>query len=231
MAAEVIAEVITKLVEAAKNLFTFLTVGRLALLACLIIIGLGTVMIWENRQPIYTTLTAGEKYSAIESIPNTLSDTSVKLIQNVVNRQTNIVAIQIVGVDFRRNTRDTTFFFSKVGALQNEYNDYMNSKVSSPALFEKDNEIANQRVVRIMEIEFVCVQELPQNVLWMTPSATGRVGEICSLAIPPRFGKIVGYINIWLEKPMTPQQAANYKSVTRQLADEIYDRDVLQIKI
>lgn len=229
MNTEAIAAFISSLVDSAKKILEFLTLGRLGMLVCLIIIGMVTLVVYENRQPITNwALTSGEKYSSYDSIPP-LSDPTVNLIKTIVQRQGNLIGVQVVQMDFRNNTRDTSFFYSKRQQLQREFDDYMSTKVSSPTLFATADMEQNDRLIRIMEQEFVCVAT-PPNIIEMLPSASKEVQQVCSISVPPRFGKMVGYVNILLSQPMTPTMVQNYKSVARQISDEIYDRDVMKTK-
>ena len=226
--AETAADVVDKLVGSTRKLLNFLSWGKLALLTALIAVGLLTIVIWENRQPIYTSLTSGEKYSAYDGIPP-LSTITTNFIQNVVDRQPNVIAVQVVEMDFRNNTRNTSFLYSKNDEITNEFQKYLTLKIGNPQLFATGQTDQNERLIKIMEQEFVCTP-IPVNISEIIPSAPKHAKEICSISVPPRYGKMVGYINIWLEQPTTASTLVSYKSIARSISDEIYDRDVQKVK-
>jgi hypothetical protein len=217
------ADTIAKLADAAKTLLTILNWKRLGFLAATIILGLLTVGFWENRPMIYSSLSS-VKFA--EGTIAALSDASKSSIKTIVDRNTNIIALQVVQTDFRNNTRDTVYFYSEQSELQREFELFDANKIGSSPLFAAGETAQNDRLIAIIEQEFVCV-DVPPNIVQMMPSATRFAAQLCSISVPPRHGKMVGYINVWMAKPIDRVHQPYYKSLARSVSDEIYDRDVL----
>ena len=224
---DAIADIIAKLIDSLKKLFGFLTWGRIAMMLALLLLSGMSVAFWENRPVIYSSITAGDKFSA-EVIPP-LSEVTKTTLKNIVQRHTNIVALQVIKTDFRNNVRDTVFFNSEVSQLQLEYDFYHETKTTYMQLFTTGDVEQNERMIKIIEQDFVCV-DIPHNILLMMPSAGKYAKQICSISVPPRYGKMVGYVNIWLIEPIERTHVPYYKGLARSISDEVYDRDVMQGK-
>jgi hypothetical protein len=221
---EAIADIIVKLVDALKKFLNYMTLGKLGMLIALMLLTAMSVAFWENRPIIYGTITAGDKFSA-DVIPP-LSEPTKTSIKNIVDRHSNIVAVQILKTDFRNNVRDTVHFYSEIKQLQQEYEGYESSKINSSQIFQTGDTEQNERMIKIIEQEFVCVP-VPDNILMMMPSSQKYAQQLCSISVPPRYGKMVGYINIWLSTPIDRQHIPYYKGLARSISDEVYDRDVM----
>lgn len=222
---DAVADIIAKLIDSLKKLFSFLTWGRIAMMMVLLLLAGMTTAFWENRPVIYGSLTAGDKFSA-EVIPE-LSDSTKSSIRTIVQRHNNIVGIQVVKTDFRNNVHDTIFFHSEIERLQQEYDGYEISKTNSIQIFQTGNTDQNERMIKIIEQEFVCI-EPTATMIMMIPSITTYVKQVCSISVPPRYGKMVGFVNILLTEPIDRENIPYYKGLARSISDEIYDRDVMK---
>lgn len=203
----------------------FVTWNKLAQLAVLLAMSGAALAFWENRPVIYTAMSVGRFTDALIPIP--LSDTTQSMIKQVVDRSSNIVAVQVVQTDFRMNIRHGVHFYSDADELNDDYNRYQKTKVSeSPLLITGDAE-NNDRIIGIMEQEFVCVN-IPERVKKLVPVTTKYAKQLCSISVPPRYGKMVGWVSLWLAEPLDRGQVAEYKQVARSISDEVYDRDVIK---
>ena len=229
---EAVANMIIKLIDALKKFISFLNPARMVILAFLMLFVVLGISFWENRQVVYNAVTSsvtasGDKFSA-DIIPP-LQEPTKASIKNVVDRNQNIVAVQITRTDFRNNIRDTVHFYSDVQTLVNEFAYYEETKINYQQLFTVGDVDQNERMIKIIEQEFVCV-DMPPNISMMMPSSTKYAKQICSISIPPRYGKMVGYVNVWLREPIGATAMPYYKNLARSISDEVYDRDVMKGK-
>ncbi len=219
-------EVITKLVDAGKNLFSYLSWGRIAMIAVLIALALATTAFWDNRPVIYKAISAN-KFGGDSTIPELSEPTKVS-IATVVDRHPNIVALQVVETIWRTNVRNTTYFYSDEAELTSDYSKMAKTKVSDTPIFVTGDKDGNDRLIAIIDQEFVCVA-MPARLNELYPSANKNSKQVCSISVPPRYGMMVGYINVWLKEPIDRSQLPVYKHIARNLSDEIYNRDVLKV--
>lgn len=221
MEKHVVPDIITKLVEVGKTLFGYLTWGRLMMLFVLTSFVGVSLAFWENRPVIYSALQAGKfQDGSLKSIGVESQDT----LKQFVNKDSNIIAMQVVSTDFKKFVRDTIFFYSDDRDMQREFEEYHEGKGSPTPVLSIGDEEQNSWLIAIINQEFVCV-ELPVSVLRSLPSAKRFAKQICSISVPPQYGKMVGYINVWMKEPLTKEDVPYYKTLARNVADEIYERD------
>lgn len=218
-------EWLNTLVEAGSKLFQYLTWSRVGMIFALTILFIGVKTFLDNQPTIYTALSVARfAENAIQTPPSEATQASLKA---VVDRSTTIVATEIVQVDFRNNIRDSVWFYSDEPELQAGHQKSQQSKLSESPLFIVGDSANNDRIVNIMETEFVCV-EISPDVIRKIPAAGKYAKQLCTISIPPDYGKMVGWLNIWVTEPIPRNLYAEYKQLARTLSAEIYKRDVKQ---
>lgn len=218
-------DLIASMVDSGAKLFTYLTWNRVGMIFALTIIGLGVKTFLDNQPTIYTALSVARfAENAIQTPPSEKSQMSIR---SIVDRSTTIVAIEIVQVDFRNNIRSGVWFYSDDQDLQKSYDHYQRNKLAESPLFIVGDAPNNDRIVNIMEAEFVCV-EISADIALKIPQAPKAAKQLCTISIPPDYGKMVGWLNFWLVEPIPRNLFAEYKQLARTLSAEIYQRDVKQ---
>lgn len=220
------ADVITKLVEAAKNLLNFMTIKKLALLLATGAVGIILTLSWEKRGEVWATLKA-DKFSSVDAILVSLTTPSQEMLKGFVNSDPNLVAVQILKTDFNRLIRDTIFFYSEKRELQQDFEIFRENKKAPTPLMAVNEVEQNTRMIAIINQQFVCV-ELTPGILQSLPSVTKYAKQICSISVPPRYGEMVGYITFYLQEPLDANSIEYYHNLARQLADEIYKKDIVR---
>lgn len=209
-----------------KTLLDKLRYGTIVKAIAVLLIIVFAIGFWENRPIIYAAMSVG-RFST-EVIPRDLSIATQSTISQIVERHRNIVAIQVVTTSFRENVRQGVHMYSKYPQINSEYTAFHKNKTNETALFAQGDAAGNDRLIRIIEQELVCVG-IPNRTQSALPLLSSTATQVCSLSVPPRYGKMVGYINVWLLKPIGPSEMPEYKQIARAVADEIYDRDVTKV--
>lgn len=225
-----VVDTISKLIEAAKNLLSFLTLSKLAMLLIAGIIGIFLFVLFERRAAFSEYADAMLKASRFDSANLVLIKLSVDSeasLKNYVISDPNIAAIQVVTTDVPRMNKDTVFFHSKRRELQQDFETFRDNKKSPTQLLEQGDTDENLRFIAIINQEFVCVPPTTKMVQAL-PSVGKYAKQVCSISVPPRFGDMVGFVNFYLVEPLDGSNKGYYHHLARLVADAIYKRDIVR---
>jgi len=181
---------------------------------------------WENRVVIYNSLRVGARVESEESLILNLSSPTIVTIDETVGRMKPLVAgISVTNVNFKKNTRSAAYFSISDPTLKTAYESFKTNKISDTVLFN-DSEANNQRMINLINGEFVC-NDFKETIGARTlPTAVNTVSTVCSISIPPYYGRFSGYMTIFLTKKPTVDEVAMIRQVSRDLSLRIYETDV-----
>lgn len=217
-------DVFAKAVEALKSFLNYMTPGKLLMcIVCGICFLMGTI-VWENRQPMVSSMLAN-KPGSTDFVLETISDTSKTVIQKYIAGDPNIVAFQVIGTDFIKLTKNSAYFTAKSREFQREFEAFQEGKIANSPLMTMNDEVNNLRIIAIMNQQFVCVPLTP-GILRSLPNSPKYAKQICSLSVPPRYGDMVGYLTLWMRDEISKEDEDYYRNLARFLASEIYKRDI-----
>lgn len=206
---------INALVNLLKNL-SWVKVGELTLL---IVVLIAAMTFYENRQRVYESIGAGAFSYHYPQI--SVSEKSAAEMTEVVNRSSVILGMQVVEVNFVKNTRTTKFFVADDSQLKKNFEIYLATKVTdAPALTTLEPD--NNRLVRLVNGEFVCIPYKDTIAITIIGPAD-NVGMVCSMSIPPIYGKFRGYITAFIAKDLRPTELAQIRIVLQSIAMNIYE--------
>lgn len=162
-------------------------------------------------------------YRHIHHAPIVLKEDTTRIIDKEVQRIPNFIGVTVASVNIQTNTRKVIYQHitdPDVAEMFHTYFVYRNIIDDEP-LFVHDNDKINQRLVRIINHEFVCT---PWNELLRSryiPEAGDRIVAACSVATPPSYGGFNGMITVFLSKDPTPDQKELLSLVIRGLSNTI----------
>lgn len=215
-----------------KSLQEKLTFWRLlVLIGILLVVGTGIWSIINIEKVNFAvhalTLKARDSgmYSSGDSLKY-LSKDSKSALKTLVEKSPNIAAIQVVNIDFKRNERYTTYFVSSNELFLREFADYQKSKSKNTVLFG-DDEQANDRLVRIINNNFICDPYSNTIAAKAYPQTGEHVEKVCTMSVPPFIGHFVGYINVHLYNELSKAEEDALKLTVSTIASSIYQRDVI----
>ena len=156
-----------------------------------------------------------------------LSKGSKGALKSIVESNPNVAAIQVINVDFKRNMRYTTYFVSSDDKFLEEFSIFQNSKTRNTTLFTSD-EAQNDRVVKIINNNFICDSFSSTMAAKMYPTIGEKVSQACSMSVPPFPARFVGYVNVFLYKTLTKKEEETLKLTISTVASSIYERDVVR---
>jgi len=211
--------------ESIINILKLLSWGKIAQLVSVLVIVVVSLMFWENRVVVYNSLRVTAKVEVDSPLVLELSNDTRQYIDTAVNKSTLISGIQIVSVDFKKNSRMTSYFSTDSDDLLESYNTFLKNKISPTPLFTS-NESQNQRVIELINGEFSCkdVKETIAASLLQDLDKSTKV--ICSISVPPYYGRFSGYLNMYLSRVPSSVEIVTMKQISRDVSLRIYEIDI-----
>lgn len=214
---EYITQAVGQLLRLLNGIRTFRRLGLLvaAVVAVMALASLTTVF-WVNRTAVvpYVTLTKPKV------LPIVLSERTQEAARALVRTTPKVVMLQVVRTSFENNTRQGIWAFSSDPQLDSDFSHYLQTRVSQTPLFVPGDHTANDRVIRIINQEFVCVPTLDR-VKRIVPTIK-QVKAICSIALPPQDGAMIGWVSLFVREDLSFSEQVQYKTILREFADALF---------
>lgn len=213
-------------ISSVKSLLSALSWNKIMqLFVFLVILGLAWGF-WENRTTIYNSLRVTVRVETQDALIINLSSGTLFVLDDTVSKMKNLIGgIQVVNVDFKKNNRSTAYFaFSDIN-LKTSFANFQASKISETPLFT-DSEINNQRIIDLINGEFICNDFKDTQSFKAFPRAGDSISTVCAISIPPYYGRFSGYMNLYLTKKPTPDEIAVIRQLSRDISLRIYETDV-----
>ncbi len=182
---------------------------------------IGLYAVFENRQTFYDSINPSRiEFRDMDHIQ--LSEDSKRSVRSVTNKSNTIIAIQVVEVNFRRNSRRNAYTYSRDSTFTQKFLDFEERKLADFPLFS-DVEQNNKRMIRLINGEFICV---PIETTVVSALKISGAQQLCSRAIPPIYGKFAGYVTAYVTKTLTSTEEDQLRILLAGLSQEIYERDL-----
>lgn len=181
---------------------------------------------WENRVVIYNSLKVGARVETDEALILNLSQPTIVMLNETTGRlKSTVGGIAVIGVNFKKNVRTTAYFSITDPGLKIAYDIFQANKISDTVLFN-DNETNNQRMINLINGEFVCNDFKDTIAIKILSGASSSISMICSISIPPYYGRFSGYMTIYLLKKPNNDELNIIRQVARDISLRIYETDV-----
>jgi len=210
-------------IETAQTLINSLTWRKIVLLTAFLLILGFSYAVFDNRYAVYEFF----RYSkaALPASVIKLSKSSITEINKVVFQSDLVVAVQITLVDFQRNTRVVVYTEVDNPALKELYVSFMAKAPAELPLFNNDI-INNQRLVNLVNGEFICTPYADTMSAKLLPQSIPYVKTLCAGPVPPLYGRFAGIIGIYLRREPTPVEAEQIKTLSKNLGLMVYNNDL-----
>lgn len=212
-----------KHLTAAHTILTFLTWKRLCKLAALILSLSLLVLLWIVHRSETISYSPTTKVSLLYINPNLKND-----IQNIVDKNDNIIGIQIITINFQKNIRVSTFSSIDNPKVEEIFNKLHNNQVIEFPLFNESTK-NNTRILNLINGEFICVPFTDHIAYTYAPEAGKYIGHICSIGIPPSYGNFSGIVTIYLRSAPSRDDNEQMFSLARNISLRIFN-DNFEIK-
>lgn len=209
--------------KAAQGFLRILSWQKIAQIAVFLFVVMLAWGIYENRESIYQF--AGQQKLPLNTSVTKLSKQSTDMIGSAVLRSDIIIGIQILIVDFPRNTQHIIYNNIDNLTFREVYDKYNAGAISEIPLFN-DDIVNNRRLIELINGQFVCSPFQTTITGKLFPMANSVVSSVCSNAIPPRYGNFTGTVNVYLGRQPTPEEFDQIRTLTRYIGSQIYDNDL-----
>ncbi len=181
---------------------------------------------WENRVTIYNSIRVGARVEVDDALPINISSSTRSYLDSSLDKSKFIVAgVEITSVNFRKNSRFPALFITNNKELKDAYEDFMKNKISESPLFT-DNEINNQKVIHLINGEFVCYDYKDSTAHRLYSSSVKSIVTVCSISIPPYYGRFTGYMNVYLTTKPQNDELIYIKQLSRDMSLRVYETDI-----
>lgn len=191
----------------------------------LVLLFFGTLYMFKQDIYEWSNLTAIHGVGQLVKIEPS-SETKLKINETADKFPAVVAGIQIVNVNFRNNTRTSAYFAINEPNLKQASQDYQQSSLAASPIFN-DDETNNQRIVSLINGDFICTPFKHSLAAQIYPKAINSVNTICSVGIPPHYGKFSGYLNIYLISKPDKLEIGMIRRIAIDLSGTIYSNDIL----
>lgn len=204
----------------AKTALSLLSWKRLLKVAAIALIAIVLVLGWLARGLIFHDKPAPIPYSKVAVL--VISPVIKDQIDGIVKKDQHILAMSIVTINFQKNIRTETYMSIDNVPLQAIYDRFMNNKVVPTALFD-DNKVNNNRIIRLINGEFVCVPYREATAYKYAPDGEQFVSTVCAIGIPPSYGEFSGILTVYLKDKPDKALTEQLFLLSRDISLRIYD--------
>jgi hypothetical protein len=150
--------------------------------------------------------------------------TNVNTIEHIHRDSKKIpdfVGIIVIHADIQTNTRQLSYMYITDPDVKRLYDDYFSTRIINDkrSLFVRDDDMLNQRLVRLINHEFNCDPYNKTNGFTFAPSP--NVVSVCSVAVPVSGVEFNGYVSVLLSKQPTEDNRALIEMIIRDIADDV----------
>ena len=194
------------------------------LTGCVFVIGM---TVYEHREKI-AEFNPPKNSINKEYPPFNIGEQSSIKISNFVKDHANIVGVSVLSANLLKNTRTRVFHFAdvtstKFGAIS------VSQQFSGPKLLPlfSSNEINNEQMVRLLNGQFTCANYDTSLISEANPKPEDANMSICRISLPTYAGNFYGWIAIFVNKKLTTEEQLRLKILSEDLANHVYEKDVM----
>lgn len=210
-------------IETIQALLSSLTWRKIALMTTFLAILGFSYATFDNRFAVYEFFSSGRPPPPPTVVK--LSSESIESIDKAVDNSHIIVAIQIILVDFQRNSRVITYSSIDNQDLKILFEDFLNRAPTELPLFNNDM-INNQRLVNLVNGDFECTPYKDTLSSKLLPASANFVSSLCTGPIPPLYGRFAGIVVVYLSREPTGLEIEQTRALTRNLGLQIFNTDL-----
>lgn len=199
-----------------------LTWTKLAQLTVFLVIVALAWAAYESRESLYNYVTRTKISTSVYFVK--VSKHTSESIKATVDKSPAIVGAQIAIVDFQKNTREVVYTHTDNPELKKIYEDFEKNNAFDLPLFNAD--VANnKRLVELINGEFVCTPYAETIGYRLVPESGKYIITVCSVGIPPFYGKFSGIVSIYINKALTAEEVDQLRILAKTISTAVYEKD------
>lgn len=212
--------------EKIQLLINSLTWKKIAMFSVLMTVIGFSVAVFENRNAVYNFASPLWVKADIPLHNKRLSAGTISQIDAIVRKSDLIVGIQVVLVDFQRNTRTVVYTSIDDLGLKNIYMNF--EKARTPVeipLFTADI-INNKRMVDLVNGEFICNDYKETIAAMIVPESIKYISTVCAGPVPPYYGRFSGILSVYLNREPTKIEIDQVRNISTSLGLVVFNNDI-----
>jgi hypothetical protein len=167
---------------------------------------------------------AYETRSSVNVAKLYISSTTKDRIRAANRNDDEIVAIQVLTLNFEKNIRISTYIDIETDVLSKMYKSYLKSRVYDVPVFTNDKD-TDTRMLSLLDGQFVCVPYSSSIAYKYVPEAEPYIKTACAMAIPPSTIDTLGLFVIYLKTELSISEGLILDNFSRDMATKIYDEN------
>ena len=152
-----------------------------------------------------------------------LSRSTVTQLDKLISDSGTIMGMHIATVDFRNNTRTVVYGKFNHPDLDKIHLAYQERDIDVKIPLFNDDAMNNNRIVSLINGEFVCYTFKDSIAFKLAPDALSYVTSTCSLSIPPFYGKFSGIVTVYINKDLSPVELGQMRSFLQRISIIVYE--------
>jgi len=201
------------------KVMNFLSWKRIFIFLLAVMAGCATILGFEfdNFSFHKRIPTAGDKVKLLVVGPNVKAR-----IHSIIIKSDLVIGVRVLTLNFQRNIRIATFSEVEDKNLRDIYQKHLTSRVYDVPIFS-DNKVDNNRVLHIVNGEFICIPFKESLSYQIAPEASQYIQSMCTIGIPPYNNDVSGMMSIYFTREPTPEEKDEIFQFMRDLSISIYN--------
>lgn len=216
----------TKFLELLTPLIEKLTWAKVAMLACVVAIGLIGTVLWENREIVYSSVPP--RVSASPGL-TTISEHSKGAIAAFMKQHEEVAMATVLSLDLVRNVRTPVYrAFNNPNVRRVVSGEITTGNDGTLPIFIRDAVESNNQMISLIQGEYSCSPVSQGGIVKVYPSLKNTIKLSCRVPIPPAFGGggAKGYIAVHLDRDLETFELERLKIDVMTLAMFIFNTEI-----
>ena len=208
-----------------KRFLQWVTFRRVILLFLAALVWIFSYTLFENRSE-FIKFSESSIPLISKHEPLKISSQTERLINKIVEENSDISFILVVDADMYRNTRMVVDWASFDPVVFVEIESFLNKNGFKAPLLGQNN-IDNAAIIRAINGEFNCGESTDSLIV---SNISKYIKQVCRASIPPYYGNFTGYVAIGINKKLTPERTANVRRIAVELSSAIHFDNLSRIR-
>jgi hypothetical protein len=149
-----------------------------------------------------------------------LSAESIASIQRAVNSSPITVGAMVVEVQLQSNSRRGVYTYIKHPEVKKLYETFVRDRIS-PDLPFFTGEIQDERLIRIINHEFICTPFIETLGYKYSPASEKYIKFVCTMSVPPSYGRFHGLAAIYLSNEPSDIEKDRIRIYLKEISEQI----------
>jgi hypothetical protein len=210
-----------EVLQALQDLTDKLTWRRIATALLAGIVALVLFTGYEHRGRLVHAIMTGVQQQELYTDWD-ISGQSGQQLRWLVEQNSLVSMIMVEKIDLQKNRRIPKFWF--LNKSQDAFTKALQGRLPDAA-FDDDSQSV-QQLIGILNNEFVCSKFEDTSLAHFFPQLKDSTPYVCSIAVPPFYGRMLGILTFGLSTRPTQSEHAAIRAEATRLAVELYLHDI-----